>query len=906
MSNPIVVARARELEHLNLFLKRVLEGTSQVCLIVGEAGTGKSALAEEFIRRAQKADAHVVAVIGTCDPQASINEPYLPFRQVLARLTGDVDIQLRKISETNADRLKHLARQSVPEILFAAGPLLAEVLIPGARLAAQVAIFAAKHTVLKKPLARFEKGVRRTEIDRAKILEQYTAVIVELAKRYPLILILDDLHWADTATIALFFHLTRQLHDSRVLIVGTYRPTDVALGRAGERHPLEPILNEIQRYHGDAWIDLTQAQQNEGLTFVNALIDTEPNRLNDAFRSALFAKTRGHPLFTVELLRDLQEHGHLVHDEQGRWITSATLNWDTLPARVEGVIAERFARLPQSLREVLTTASVEGERFTLQVIARVLQRDELVLAKNLAQELEQRHRLVQPVAEIQIGKQVLAQYEFAHALFQQYLYDKQGAAERRLLHHRIGEQLQSLYTGQTDSIAAHLAHHFAQAGDNARAVPYFLRVAEQANLVGALHEARASLMRGLELVSRDDQTNRMNLLVPLGENHEKQGDFANAYARLQEGLALARAANDTAMTARALSALCLVLTRQGKLDEAIRLGEEGLALARAADDPGVTARALRRLGFAAYNSGDYAAAARYHEEAVTVAREIGDQQGLARGLDNVGLTTARLQGYAAAMPYFEEALAVSKEMGDKQGIAFGLNNLGLAAMDRHDYSAAMRHYVKSLGLWKEIGDRQGEASTLINLGRVATNRQDYAAAKRYFEEALNIAQEIEFKPGSVDALYNLGTVAYHQNDGAAAIRWYEQAAGIAREIGLRDQAVVCTLSLGFAFLKQGEDVRARQALFSGLRDALALGSQPRALFGLVGIARLYANAQQYARAAELLGLATSQAAISVYGKYEADQVLGLLRAVMPASELESALERGKQMEFETVAREILN
>ena len=154
-------------------------------------------------------------------------------------------------------------------------------------------------------------------------------MLAALSQQRALILILDDLHWADSASLNLLFHLARQVADSRVLIVGTYRPDDVALGRLSttsgrvERHPFEPILNEIRRYAGDVVIDLGAAQLAEGRALVDALVDAEPNRLDAAFRQELFARTEGHPLFTVELLRTLEERGDLVKDASGRWVQAA-------------------------------------------------------------------------------------------------------------------------------------------------------------------------------------------------------------------------------------------------------------------------------------------------------------------------------------------------------------------------------------------------------------------------------------------------------------------------------------------------------------------------------------------------------------------------------------------------------
>ena len=183
----------------------------------------------------------------------------------------------------------------------------------------------------------------------------------------------------------LLFHLARQLKDSRLLLMGTYRPDDVALGRDGGRHPLESILNELKRYHGDIVVDLSQTEAGEGRAFVDALLDSEPNHLDRSFRDELFAHTGGHPLFTVELMRNLQERGNLVKDAQGSWVQVGSLDWETLPARIEGVIGERIARLPADLHETLTIASVIGEEFAAQVVAHVQKVDERELVRNALQ-----------------------------------------------------------------------------------------------------------------------------------------------------------------------------------------------------------------------------------------------------------------------------------------------------------------------------------------------------------------------------------------------------------------------------------------------------------------------------------------------------------------------------------------
>ncbi len=341
--------------------------------------------------------------------------------------------------------------------LIMLGPDLVGIFVPGAQIIGRIGMAVGLSSNLSAKLSeqigkKSDKESPKIDpaLDQEKIFEQYAAVLKVLSKDRTLVLILDDLQWADSGSLNLLFHLARQLKDSRLLLVGTYRPDDVALGRDGGRHPLESILNELKRYNGDIVLDLSQTETREGRTFVDALVDSEPNHLDRGFRDELFAHTGGHPLFTVELIRNLQERGNLVKDAQDNWVQGGNLDWKTLPARIEGVIGERIARLPAELRETLTIGSVIGEEFSAQVVARVQKISENELVRTLSRELEKCYLLVVEQGEIKIGKIYLSQYRFSHVLIQQYLYDELGAGERRILHSEIADTLETLYGDQTD------------------------------------------------------------------------------------------------------------------------------------------------------------------------------------------------------------------------------------------------------------------------------------------------------------------------------------------------------------------------------------------------------------------------------------------------------------------------
>jgi predicted ATPase len=444
-----------------------------------------------------------------------------------------------------------------------------------------------------------------------------------------LLLAVDDLQWADLGTISLLFHLGRQLVGCPILIIGAYRPEEVALGRPDpasgsgqrERHPLEPVVNEFQRDFGDIMVSLGRAESRD---FVEAYLDCEPNRLGAAFRQMLFRQTRGHPLFTIELLRGLQEQGDLVRDAQGRWIEGPALDWERLPARVEAVIAERINRLAELLQAAMRVASVEGEVFTAEVLARVRAADEREVVGLLSRELDRRHRLIRAQGVLRVDGQRMSQYRFRHILFQRYLYNSLDDVEREYLHEAVGDTLEALHAAQpeaTAAIAGQLAWHFQEAGMAPRAIRYLYQAGDRALRLCAYQEAIGHLTRGLELLlalpapvtqeqrlARDEQ--ELALQLALGMAGIGYGSFGihtvgAAYSRARE---LCQKLDKISQLCVALGELSVFHYVRAEHHQARELAEEALSLAQGTQDPLLVALGHWYLGLALFALGEYSAA----------------------------------------------------------------------------------------------------------------------------------------------------------------------------------------------------------------------------------------------------------------------------------------------------------
>jgi tetratricopeptide (TPR) repeat protein len=807
---PVFVARERELARLNAHLEEALASHGQVVFVTGGPGRGKTALLAEFGRRTMEAHPDLLVASGNCNAYSGVGDPYLPFREVMAMLTGDVEARwlAGAVSTTEARRLWN-ALPVAMESLLQHGPQVTGPLVDGQALLSRAGNWFA--TAAARPespawLHRLRRRVERWRADpegtaQSHLFQQVTNLLRNLAETHPLLLILDDLQWADTASISLLFHLGRRLEGARILIAGAYRVEEVAPGRRGERHPLEKMLSEFKRTHGDVWLDLAEGEEAERRRFVDALLDTEPNCLGEGFRRLLTRHTDGHPLFTAELLRAMQAREDLIQDEAGRWTHGPVLDWQTLPARVEGVIEERVGQLEPELRDILSVASVEGEVFTVQVVAQVLQMEESLLLRQLAQDLARWHRLVMEQAEVQVGPRRLGRFKFRHVLVQNYLYQQLSLGQRRLLHGKVAVALESCYGERVDEFAVHLAHHHDRSGDDGRALPYFTKAAENAYRVYANDEAYTHYTRAIEAAKRLSADVESMIRVYLGRGRVRQtlGDFEGALADYEVALQLAGQEGQRAFERlewRALLHLGRLWTSRD-YHRAHGCFQRALNLANRMGDPEVLAESLNWMGNWHLNQENPRAAIAHHQEALAVFERAGDRRGLATTLDLLGIASLLGGDITACVGYYDRAVPLFREMDDLPNLASSLTGRGHASCSTHTLLTLVpsaipisprRDLDEAARINREIGSRAGEAWVLWSLGLLRTVQGRYGQAMEAAHSSLDVATQIGHREGMAASQCVLGILSLELLAPEEARRHLAAAMTVAEE--LRSQAMI--------------------------------------------------------------------------------------------------------------------
>jgi len=592
-AGPVFVARQEELERLAGSLKTTLMGKGRVFFLTGEAGSGKTALLREFCSRALEAHPDLIVADGKCNAQTGVGDPYLPFIEILNLLAGDVEAKYAAgvISSEQALRLWNALPLSVKAVLENGADLI-NIFISGAALVSRASTFSSGRT---EWLTRLKKLVEQKSalpadltLQQSNLFGQYTRVLQSLSREKPLLLVLEDLQWIDEGSASLLFHIGRQIKGWRILVVGSFRPTEVAMGREEKRHPIEPVLHEFKRDFGEIELDLEKA---EGREFVDAFVDSDPNQLGASFRRTLFAQTKGQPLFTVELLRAMQEQAMLVRDREGRWVEGRTLNWDKLPSRVDAVIMERVGRLTEKMREILASASVEGHEFTAEVVARLRKEEVRDLIKILSGDLEKRHHLISAKGIRNLGTRRLSQYVFQNNLFQKYLYSTLDDVERNHLHEEVGSILEALYGEQADEISVQLARHFQEAGIMPKALEYFAKAGNKALHLSAYAEAIAHFGKALDILkalppSPERDQHELSFQIPLAASLQAIHGYgapvvSSVYGKMKE---LCQKMAHSPHISYALYFLANFSWLRAEHGAALEFTEQMMNLARKADD----------------------------------------------------------------------------------------------------------------------------------------------------------------------------------------------------------------------------------------------------------------------------------------------------------------------------------
>jgi DNA-binding winged helix-turn-helix (wHTH) protein len=734
---PYLLERTEPLAQLQRLLERVQAAERQVVFITGEAGIGKTTVVEAFLEPLVNRGVGVLS--GRCIERYGAGEAFLPLLEVLdrcCRSTGGSGL---------IAKLHHYAPTWLAQM-------------PGL-------LDAQEHQALQREIVGATKQ---------RMLREFVGALEAVSQEIPLVLVLDDLHWSDLATLDAISLLAQRPDTARLLVIGTFRPVDAAL----TEHPIKRLRQDLLAR--GCCIDLALAPFSRPELQRYLLARFPGTAVPDVVIDTVFGRTEGHPLFVTNLIDDWTAQG-LIAPADERWGLPDQVNELGLgiPERLRTLIEHRIDALGQAAQRLLTAASAAGEEWPAALVAAALDLDS-VAADESCETLAGQGQMIRQagISEWPDGT-VTGRYRFLHALYRDVLYQRLGAAQRVRIHKCLAERLAAAYGEQTHRVAAELADHFERACEYPRAVRYLEQAAENATRRYANHEAVAYLSRGVELTDRLPASEQVEIRITLLQRRvlarSAMDDLDGAIEDLKNVRVCARAKGDQRLEVNTLVEIsrmarwldiryCLQTATEAEAcsrdlnDEIVKVRAQvscamanlrftewrhetaercrsALAIIRAAGDPRLMNTLLYSHAWMECLSSNYECARRVAEEGMEIARSLNDAYHL------MSCWWFQLWSllYLGKLGETRGGLSYALSMGEKNGNPFAAMafQIGLARLHEEvlDFDGARGHCEQVLQRVREGRDHIMRSQGLIILGRAHLGLQDHQVAYECFNKA---------------------------------------------------------------------------------------------------------------------------------------------------------------------------
>lgn len=713
-----LVGREEELERMDGLLREVREGQGRLVAVTAEPGIGKSRLVEEFwLRHRGEGLARVYASAQSFGQSM----PYSFLSGFIRSLVFEDTDETDPAPEELRNRLIALLPERTVNDAVA---LLGDVLGINVEVTADVAQLE----------ARSRQGL---------LTNVLKAVMAARSMQQPLVLILEDMHWSDSASLDVLDKILSGIQTMEVLALVTHRP---------------------RFSHG--WSGMTSYRQ---INVRELSIENAVELLREFFGSYDFpagvaervvAKAGGNPFFLEQILSNLVSSG-IIEQQNGTWVPTRDVESIEVPDTIHGILQARVDQLPRPTRSILEVAAVIGRIFAFRLLEAVagasatladhldaLQRQDFILEKSILPELE---------------------YMFTNSLTQDVVYQSVLEARRKVLHEKVAQAIESLGITLSAEQLPLLAVHYEKTANREKALEYALAAAERSRELYANQDAITHFLQVLEIVEEEPERyggKRLEILESLGDLYELVGQFKDGESSYSRAAEEATEPSDRARLLRKLGDLSEMSGRYAEASNRYRDAEVALA---EVDDPAERVQIYLAVARMDRSRGALETAAQTCLRALSLAGRAGDTVS-AHLYFELGEVERERGHLRSASGYLQAASSVWEQMGalEKQALVNGA--LADVSYNRGELADALSYYQKALDTQQRVLDRQGMATTLFGIGRAVLALGDDAAAVERFSEAMSIAQEIGAQLLVANCMLQLGSIHLERGDIAQAER----------------------------------------------------------------------------------------------------------------------------------------
>lgn len=782
---PALIGREDQLASLRKSLAEAAVGSGSVIVVAAEAGLGKSRLLDEAATMAQERGTNVLRGGGV---ERAEKVPNGLIAEVLSDLLESAsDTEVAAVREAVAELMPHLW-----SMVFGSTP------------------------------APQDAGTEMPpELRQSLFLAKVTALLIERSRRQPVLVCLDDLHWADSASLHLLQPLSQQLADAALTVLVTLRPEESHEDGTQVLPRLQQTLSRLEEFQQ---IDLPPMTSAQTRAIVVSCFRREA--LSVEFFDMLHTRSGGVPLFVVQYLTFFLERG-VVHEQHGMWI-NRRLDEGDVPESVRATIRQRIDKLTEGERDLLSLAAVQGSRFEGSLLAKAMAVPMTSMLRDLA-ELGRRTRLVQADGRA---------FRFSHPVLTDAFYQQLPARKRQHVHLRLAHILNRDRPDDSEQ----LAHHYYHAGRFELALPHLLQAARQARDSFALREARLYLTQAHTAfdacAGAASTLERLDAQLLQADVETLLGEYDPALAICRQ--VLEQAGAQSAIRARACLQMGLIHVYQASWDEAEEKYQRALELFSEVGDDLHCTRCYVGLGNMGFERSDLDAAQSHFTDARESVSRCGDDSLLGVILGNLGVVATVRGQYLEAVLHYTEALKAYSRARNRYGFCQTYHNLGMCYANQDDWHSAITNYEKGEELAIELGTIQVLANIRISRAVAELHSGRLDAAERLSLQAATLMEQLNDRLGLAECRKVEGMVLRERADYVESLRRLEEGLQMFRDLGNDLGVAECELELGLLERQRGAPGEARVRLSESVRLFRQIGADEDVRRGEVLLAEIAA------------------------------------------------------------------
>ncbi len=629
---------------------------------------------------------------------------------------------------------------------------------------------------LIKAKYRVRRAIKDIDIkkERGRVFEKVLQLIIEASEKKPILLILEDLHWADISSLQLLQYVARNTRCARVFICATYRPEELDNTQDKKVHPLKELIVRMSRDGMFLSIELDCLGPEEVSFMLKSIFEMDDIPLD--FSERIFKETEGNPFFIEEMLNTFQDEGIILQKEDG-WQIKEVSDIE-IPSTIMDLISLRLDRLDEEAMNVIKQASIIGHSFDFHILKSTskIDTDDLL---EILEKLEQRKLIAVDSENDEL-------YYFSHSMIREVIYKIQSGHRKRLSHEKIAKALEELYKDNLEDVFYQLAYHYFNTKEHEKALDYSIKAAERANSEYALDEALGFYKWALSAQKEMEESLlnkriKLEIITNLGDICYVIGEWEKAFEYYVILEKLSDELKDEKKMAEVYRNIGIFHINKNEWKEAIGYLIKAEEITKRIGDVKLTAEIYYLLGTVSELKGELDKASNYFKKCMEIAVGINDNSKIASAYLGLGRLSAQKSEYGKSIEAFKSAIDILEKIQDLGELSKAYENLG-ATYIFVDPDEAIKYHSKTIEIAKRIGDIRIKGYGLLNISYSYIKKNELKTASTYLEKALDIFKKLDERMLISVAYINYGTIHRLQKEWEKAIEYFEKAISICKDL----------------------------------------------------------------------------------------------------------------------------